>query len=128
MPIKIAIIEDEPSILQLYQFKFEAAGYEVGTAIDGKAGLELLEKTCPDLVLLDLRMPTMDGAEMLEKLRATVWGSEIRVIILTNISRDEAPASLRFLSVDRYIVKAHHTPAQILQIVEEVLGAQPSRS
>jgi hypothetical protein len=59
---------------------------------------------------------------MLEKLRATDWGSSIRVIILTNLSKDEAPHKLRFLNVDRYIVKAHFTPAQVLSTINEVLG------
>jgi hypothetical protein len=64
----------------------------------------------------------MGGSEMLAHLRSERWGSEIRVIVLTNISKDEAPPALRFLHVDRYIVKAHHTPAQVVSIVHEVLG------
>jgi DNA-binding NarL/FixJ family response regulator len=67
-------------------------------------------------------MPEMSGDEMLEKIRATDWGSKPRVIILTNISRDEAPHNLRFLNVDRYIVKAHHTPSQVIDIVNEVIS------
>jgi hypothetical protein len=58
----------------------------------------------------------------LARLRAEPWGSEARVVILTNISKDEAPQALRFLHVDRYVVKAHQTPAQIVDIVLEVLG------
>jgi hypothetical protein len=64
----------------------------------------------------------MSGDEMLEKLRATDWGSSIRVVILTNISKDEAPKNLRFLHVDRYVVKAHHTPTQVLEIIKEILS------
>jgi DNA-binding NarL/FixJ family response regulator len=67
-------------------------------------------------------MPVMPGDEMLEKMRRTDWGSTIRVIVLTNISRDEAPRSLSLLNVDRYIVKAHHTPAQVLDIINEILN------
>ena len=67
-------------------------------------------------------MPEMTGGEMLEKLRATEWGSKIRVIVLSNISRNEAPQSLRLLHVDRYIVKAHTTPSELASIVQEVLG------
>ena len=69
-------------------------------------------------------MPIMDGTEMLEKMRATVWGSKIRVVILTNISKSEAPQNLRFLNVERYIVKAHYTPAQVVTIIREVLGLE----
>lgn len=118
---KIAIIEDESVIAAMYRFKFELKGYEVYLANNGQDGLAMVEQQRPDLILLDLRMPVMSGDEMLAKLRATDWGSNIRVIVLTNISKSEAPQALRFLNVDRYIVKAHHTPSQVLEIVEEVL-------
>ena len=121
MKTKIAVIEDETAIADMYCFKLEHEGFEVKKALDGLQGLELCESFLPDLILLDLRMPHMSGDEMLKKLRETEWGSHMRVVILTNISRDEAPASLRFLNVDRYIVKAHVTPAQVVRTVEEVL-------
>lgn len=118
---KILIVEDEQAIAQMYRFKFEAEGYDVRVAFDGKHGLDVIEDFMPKLILLDLKMPVMSGDEMLEKLRATKGGSEIKVIVLTNISKDEAPAILRFLNVDRYIVKAHYTPKQVVDLVEEVL-------
>ena len=122
MTHKIAIIEDEVAIASMYQFKLQKEGYEVQCAYNGETGLELADKFRPDLILLDLRMPVMSGDEMLEKLRAADWGSSIRVVILTNISKDEAPSSLRLMRVDRYIVKAHYTPAQVVKIVDEVLN------
>ena len=119
---KICVIEDEPSIAAMYEFKLRLEGYAVTVASNGIDGLKLIKAESPDLILLDLKMPRMSGDEMLEKLRATAWGSAVRVIILTNISKNEAPQKLRFLNVDRYVVKAHHTPAQIVQIVDETLG------
>ena len=118
----IAIIEDDETISQMYTYKLQASGFRTVTAHNGKQGLELCEEMLPDLILLDLRMPIMNGDEMLEKLRSTTWGSTIRVIILTNISRDEAPKILSLLNVDRYIVKAHHTPQQIVDIINELIG------
>jgi DNA-binding response OmpR family regulator len=118
---KIAIIEDDQAINQMYRLKFETEGFNVRTASDGDAGLRLCEEFIPDLMLLDLRMPHMNGEEMLTKVREQSWGGNIRVVILTNISKDEAPSILRFLGVDRYVVKAHYTPAQVVQIVREVL-------
>ncbi|MDB5163943.1 MAG: hypothetical protein JWS12_561 [Candidatus Saccharibacteria bacterium] len=123
---KIAVIEDDIPICSMYEFKLKSSGYEVKTAHDGKEGLQLCKEFVPDLILLDLRMPVMSGDEMLQRLRATNWGSNIRVIVLTNISKDEAPHILRFLSVDRYIVKAHHTPGQVLEIIKEILGTNAS--
>lgn len=119
----IAIIEDDTAIAGMYKFKLEQAGFKVINAPNGKLGLEAITSKRPDLILLDIMMPIMTGDEMLEKLRQTDWGSSIRVIILTNISRDEAPSKLRFLAVDRYIVKAHTTPSQVLEVVNSVLVA-----
>lgn len=119
---KIVVIEDDTAIASMYQFKLSTEFEDIKVAHNGQTGLQLIQEYPPDLILLDLRMPIMGGAEMLELLRAEEWGQNIRVIILTNISRDEAPSVLRFLNVDRYIVKAHHTPQQVLDIVKEVLN------
>lgn len=118
---RVAIIEDELSICEMYKIKLSNAGYSVRSARNGQEGLVLTESFKPHLILLDLRMPVMPGDEMLKELRQTDWGANIRVIILTNISRDEAPRSLQFLNIERYIVKAHHTPAQVAEIVQEIL-------
>lgn len=120
-PIAI-VVEDDHDLQYLYQLKLERAGFKVATASNGAEGLELVEKLSPDIILLDLMMPVMSGTEMLAIMRAQPWGSHARVIVLTNISRDEAPQALRFLHVDRYVVKAHHTPGQVIDIVNEVLG------
>ncbi len=119
---KIAIIEDDHSILEMYTLKFEVEDFEVVTALDGEAGLELIEETKPDLILLDLMMPKMDGAHMLKELRNKPWGKNIPVIILTNISGDEAPEILSELNVIDYIIKANSTPQAVLDKVKSVLG------
>lgn len=121
---KIVVVEDEPSICQMYKFKLAKTGFNVRTAGDGEEGLKIIENFKPDLILLDLKMPKMTGDEMLEKLRSMKWGGSIRVIVLTNISKDEAPRSLRLLNVDRYVVKAHFTPSQVVEIVLEVLSGR----
>ncbi len=118
---RIVVVEDDLPIARMYKLKLESAGFKISLAHDGVQGLQVIEYAKPDLILLDLRMPIMTGDEMLEKLRQTDWGANIRVIVLTNISRDEAPRSLGLLNVDRYIVKAHHTPAQVLEIINEIL-------
>jgi DNA-binding response OmpR family regulator len=118
----LVVVEDEKPIRDMYTWKLRAEGFEVFSADNGQTGMIAIEEKRPDLILLDIRMPIMGGDDMLEKLRATDWGSSIRVIILTNLSKDEAPHKLRFLNVDRYIVKAHFTPAQVLSTINEVLG------
>lgn len=124
---KIALIEDDQNVRYMYTLKLEREGFAVRTANNGVEGLKLIEEFQPGLILLDLYMPEMTGSDMLARLREQEWGSHIRVIVLTNISKNEAPASLRFLHVDRYVVKAHQTPAQVVEIVREVLGQNSGR-
>jgi DNA-binding response OmpR family regulator len=119
---KIAIIEDDPAISQMYRFKFEAEGFQVETAENGRLGLELAEKMKPDVMLLDLMMPEMTGDEMLEKLRATDWGAPIKVIILTNVGEQEIPDKIRQLGVSGVILKANMTPRQVAELVKKQLA------
>ncbi len=120
--IKIAIIEDDQAIAQMYRIKFEAEGYEVETAENGKLGLELVEKMQPQIILIDLMMPEMTGDEMLQKLRATAWGKDVKVIILTNMGEQEAPPIIKTLNVRRFIVKAEMTPRQVAEMVKQELA------
>ena len=120
--IKVAIVEDEPAIAHMYRLKFEAEGYKVEMAEDGEVGLKLCEDMHPDIVLLDIMMPVMDGTEMLTKMRATDWGKDIKVLILTNRGREEAPEELKDLDIYSYIVKAEMTPRQVFSKVQEALG------
>lgn len=119
---KIAIIEDDLAIAQMYSLKFEAEGYETKIAGNGKLGLTLCEQMKPDIVLLDLMMPEMNGDEVLSKLRGTDWGKSTKVIILTNVGEQEAPESLKILGVTAYIVKSDMTPAQVADIVRDQLS------
>lgn len=119
---KIAIIEDDQAISQMYRFKFEAEGYDVQTAENGKLGLELTESMKPDIILLDLMMPEMTGDEMLAKLRATPWGKDIKVIILTNMGEQEIPENVKKLGVVSVILKADMTPRQVAELVKTQLG------
>jgi two-component system sensor histidine kinase/response regulator len=120
---KIAIIEDDQAISQMYRIKFEAEGYDVETADNGKLGLELAEDMKPDVILLDLMMPEMTGDQMLQELRKTDWGKDIKVIILTNMGEQEAPPILKELGVKRFIVKAEMTPRQVAEMVKAELGS-----
>lgn len=121
--VKIAIIEDDQAIAQMYRIKFEAEDYEVETAENGRLGLALCQEMKPDIILLDLMMPEMNGDEMLQKLRATDWGKNIKVIVLTNMGEQEAPDVIKTLNVRRFIVKAEMTPRQVAEMVKKELAA-----
>src|SRR3972149_12318734 len=119
---KIAIIEDDQAIVEMYRIKFEAEGFEVETAENGKLGLGLVEKFKPDLILLDLMMPEMTGTEMLAAMRKTDWGKDIKVVIMTNVSKDEITPPVSELDVEGFIVKAHYTPHEVVATVMQVLS------
>ena len=108
---KIAIIEDDQAISQMYRMKFE-------NAENGKIGLELIEKMRPDMILLDIMMPIMNGDEMLAELRKESWGKNIKVMVLTNIGEQELPKSLTSLGVLDIILKAELTPRQVADKVK----------
>lgn len=118
---KIAIIEDDQVINQMYRMKFEAAGYEVSTASDGETGVQLVAKIKPDIILLDLQMPHMGGDEALQLIRKSPASANTPVIILTNLGEEEAPKNLRDLGIHSYIVKAELTPSQVVARVKEAL-------
>lgn len=119
---KIAIIEDDPVINQMYRMKFEADGFDVQLADNGERGVAMVEKFLPDIILLDLSMPHMGGAEALGIIRSHPWGKTIPVIILTNLGEEEAPKGIRALGIHSYIVKADLTPRQVVSRVKEALG------
>lgn len=120
---KIAIIEDDQAISQMYRFKFEADGFEVETAENGELGLKLCETMKPDIVLLDLMMPQMTGDEMLAAMRKTPWGKNIKVVILTNKGEQEIPDDVKQLGVSAIILKADMTPRQVEEVVQKQLAA-----
>ena len=121
---KIAIIEDDAVISQMYRMKFEADGFEVELANNGKRGVAMVESFSPDLILMDLQMPEMNGAEALAVIRKHEWGKEIPVIILTNLGQEESPKEIHDLGIHSYIVKAELTPRQVVQHVKEALGTK----
>jgi DNA-binding response OmpR family regulator len=119
---KLVIVEDDMAIATMYQFKLEQSGYEVVLALDGVSALKVIDEHRPEVILLDLMLPLMTGSEVLAKLRETEWGKNLKVIVLTNINEDQAPAELRQLAIDRYVVKAQYTPSQVTVIVNEIMG------
>ncbi|QCT40957.1 response regulator [Candidatus Saccharibacteria bacterium oral taxon 488] len=118
--VKIAIIEDDATISQMYRMKFEADGFDVRLAGNGIIGVSLIESFRPDVILLDIQMPEMDGAEALRRIRSHAWGKTIPVIVLTNLGEEEAPREMRSLGIQGYIVKANLTPRQVVAQVKAI--------
>lgn len=120
---KILLVEDDLQIATLYSIKLENSGFEFLHAENGLAALKALSNFTPDLVLLDLHMPVMDGEAFLEAYRKQPAFIDTPVIILTNISKTEAPKTLWHLGITDYIVKAHTTPSELVQTIRQILDA-----
>lgn len=86
---KILIVEDEEMIRKPYADGLKDEGFSVVTAANGREGLEAALREKPDLILLDILMPVMDGMKMMKKLREDAWGKKVPIILLTNLSADE---------------------------------------
>lgn len=119
---KILIIEDDQSLLDTYQDKFSSEGFSVRTAMNGKDGLEAAKKENPDIILLNLLMPVMDGMTMLKKLRESDWGKNLPVIILTNINDMSKVAEAAASGVFEYLVKQDCRIEDLVNKVNEKLN------
>jgi two-component system alkaline phosphatase synthesis response regulator PhoP/two-component system response regulator VicR len=120
---KILVIDDEPNIVQTLQDRLEMNEYEVITAGNGREGLEKFAQEKPDVILLDVIMPIMDGHEMLEKLRKQPDGQDVSVIMLTARSQTQDIARANACGIDDYIVK----PFDLSELLEKIEGVVEHR-
>lgn len=118
--IKVLIIEDDLSINEAYTLILTKAGYEVASAYDGNEGLEQVEKFKPKVVLLDLRMPHLDGVGVLTKLTDKQKKS-MHIIVLSNYDMQKEIDEAYKLGAERYILKAWASPLDLVQLVENSL-------
>jgi DNA-binding response OmpR family regulator len=118
---KVLIVEDEKMLADMYATKFTMDGFEPTIAGDGAEGLEKLKADKPDIVLLDVIMPKMDGFAVLKILREDKGLKELPVILLTNLGQDEDIKKGKELGATDYFVKANHTPAEVVNKVRAVL-------
>ncbi len=119
---KILIVEDERDIRQTLVDKFTDEGFDVFNAENGKKGLELALKEHPDLILLDIIMPVMDGITMAEKMREDKWGKNVSIIMLTNLSDVEKVSKVLESGVYEYLIKSDWKIADLVKRVKEKLG------
>ena len=116
---KILIAEDDKMIGSMYQTKLEQEGFIVLTADNGAQCLELVIKEKPDLIMLDIIMPQLDGFSVLQELKKDPKTKNIPVIMLTNLGTDEDKSKGEKLGATDYLVKANLTPAQVSEIIKK---------
>jgi len=120
--IKILLIEDDPFLLSMYATKFELEGFEIIFAEDGEKALKAASKEKPDIILLDVLLPKMDGFEVLKELKKNEETKAVPVILLTNLSqRDDVEKGLALGAVD-YLIKAHFMPTEVVEKIKKILS------
>ena len=118
---KIVIVEDNVALNDIYKTRLELLGYTCFSVFNGQEALKVIEKELPDLVLLDLMVPRIAGDEILKRMRASDWGKDIKVFIISNLNEVDAPAGLRDQGIEGYAVKMNLSNDQIDQLVDSIL-------
>jgi len=119
--IKILLVEDDTFLLGMYATKFELDGFKVITAEDGEKAVRSALKELPDVILLDIILPKLNGFEVLKQLKQEPTTAKIPIILLTNLSqKDEIEQGLKIGAVD-YLIKAHFMPSEVVEKIKKVL-------
>ncbi|XOU94487.1 MAG: response regulator transcription factor [Candidatus Kerfeldbacteria bacterium] len=118
---KILLVEDDKMLADMYITKFSKEGMKIMRAEDGAEGLSMAKEHKPDLILLDIIMPKLDGFAVLRELRKNKDTENVHVLLLTNLGQSEDVEKGRELGADDYFIKANHTPAEIVEKVKYML-------
>jgi CheY-like chemotaxis protein len=119
---RVLMVEDHPDIAGLYQLKLQLEGYRVAVASDGEAGLSMARSLMPDLILLDIHMPLLDGLQVLAALRDDEATDGVPVVVCSEDDSPQLMKEARRLGAVAYLVKANLLPSRLSQTVGDVLG------
>lgn len=121
---KILIVEDDTFISRMYEAKLSSLGYQVKIAENGQDGLRVMQEWLPDLVLLDLILPILDGFEFLKQIKADNNFKNIPIIVLSNLDQKENIEKGISLGASDYIIKAQFTPSEVVEKIEKCLKSK----
>ena len=120
---KILLVEDDPLLLDIYTTKLQQSGFEVQTVEEGEKAVVAIQDQKPDIVLLDIVLPHVDGWEILRQVQASEELKRIPIVILSNLGqKEEIEKGLRLGAV-KYLIKAHYTPSQVVEEVVKLIGS-----
>jgi DNA-binding response OmpR family regulator len=119
---KILIIEDDRYISKMYQLKLSLEGYEVQVAENGKQGVDKIKEMMPNIILLDILMPELDGFEVLKIVKADELTKDIPVLIMSNLGQEDHIQKGMQLGAVGYIVKSQYTPSNVVGKIKEIIG------
>ena len=119
---KILFIEDEPVLQKTFERALRAEGYDMISALDGESGLKLAQTQNPDLILLDIVLPKLNGFDVLKRLKRDPKTKEIPVIILTNLERMSDIDIALELGATTYLVKVNYSLEEVIKKIKKTLG------
>jgi len=117
----VLIVDDEEGVLAMYKIKLEMEGFSVSTALDGQTALEMISKNKPDVILLDIIMPKLNGFDILKILKSDKETANIPVFLLTNLPQESGGEKGKELGAAGYLVKADYEPAVLAGMLKEVI-------
>jgi CheY-like chemotaxis protein len=119
-PKRVLVVEDEQALNAAYKIILEKGGYDVAIAFDGNEALESVKAQTPDIILLDLKMPRMDGIAFLETYQPKLLKQKPKIIVFSNFDLQDEIDRAFVLGADKYVLKAWAAPKDLLKIVSEV--------
>lgn len=119
--LKVLLVEDDQMIVEMYKLKLETDGYEVFVTDKGSEAIELAGKEKPDIILLDIILPEIDGFSILQEIKSDSATKKIPVMMLTNLSQESDQEKGTQMGAVGYFVKAQHTPADIMTEIKKIL-------
>jgi two-component system response regulator AdeR len=114
------IVEDDKDICEMYAMSFMKKGFTVFTAPDGRVAINKFKDKKPDIVLLDILMPNVDGYQVLAEVRKDLK-KYVPVIMLTNLDANDFSREAQISDIDAYLIKSHHSPSEIVTKTVEIL-------
>ncbi len=118
----ILLIEDDPFLIDIYSQKFKKSGFEIRVAETADKAFKIIEDKMPDLILLDIVLPQVDGWSILKKLKSDKLLSKVKVVVFSNLGQKEEVEKGLSLGAVKYLIKAQHTPLEVVKEVSKLLA------
>lgn len=118
---QILLVEDDPFLIDIYTTKLKEAGFSIEVAVNGEEAIRKIKEKRPDLVVLDIVLPQIDGWEILRKIKSEPKFKNLKVIILSNLGQKEEVEKGMDLGAVKYLIKAHYTPSQVVEEIKKII-------
>lgn len=119
---KILLVEDDPFLIDIYTNQFKKTGYEVLISPNGESAINKVKEEKPDLLILDIILPKMDGWEVLKTIRQDLKIKDLKIVILSNVGEDVYNEKAKDFDITKYIAKTKKTPSEVAEEIKKILN------